>query len=202
MEEIIYKTRPRFFVLSFTLLGFVFFGLLSWLIWIGLNGKNNLLAWVLLGCFLLGSLICFYFFISIRTVSLTNRSVIFSYILLPFKQVYSFPDIKSVSQNSKTVEALIDETYAAANFNTTYLYIDLVTTFDLTTKKQIKLNSIGKLDYREFVSRYNKLKNGEGKIKEQNQSIALYVIDNVDGLMWIVLLFIVTTALAVGLLTR
>lgn len=201
MEQIIYKTKPRLFVLSLTLLGSVFFGLLFWLTWTSITDKSDLLVWTILSFFFLGSLTCFYFFIAIRTVQLTNDGVIISYILLPLKQTYLFSDIKSITQKSKKVETLLEGTYST-NFKTTYLYTDLVTTFDFADKKQIKLNSIGQLDYQEFVDRFNKLKRREGKIKEQKQSVALYFVDNLDGLLWVVLLFIVTSVLTFGVLTR
>ena len=108
-----------------------------------------------------------------------------------------FKDIRNMEQNTKAIKAL----YGVA-FKTRYIYSDHSTIINLTDNESIKLNSIGQLDFEDFYKTYNKLKRGEGNIKEQKNSFSLYVIDNLDGILWLLLLLILTIGLSNGMLTR
>ena len=197
MEQIIYKTRPRLFILCTTLLGFLFFGLLFWLTYSSAKNNFNYLTISILTMFAAFSLMSLFYLLTIKTIKLKNQSIDVSYFLLPFKKTIMFKDIKNIEQKTKAIKAL----YGVA-FKTRYIYSDHSTIINLTDNKSIKLNSIGQLDFKDFYKTYNKIKRGEGKIKEQKNSFSIYVIDNLDGILWLLFLLILTVGLGYGMLTR
>ena len=108
-----------------------------------------------------------------------------------------FKDIRNMEQNTKAVKALY-----GVGFKTRYVYSDNSTIINLTDNKPIKLNSIGQLDFENLYKTYNKLRRGEGKIKAQENSFLPYLIDNLDGILWVLFLLILTIGLGYGMLTR
>ncbi len=180
-----------------TLLGFVFFGLLFWLTKSSIKDKNNLVAIAVMTVFAGLSLLSLFYLFSLRTLRLTSDNIEITWLLLPFRQTYSFKDITNITQTKKVISALYGVSWTAR-----YIYTDVTTKINLADKKIIKLNSIGELDFEEFYKTFNKIKRGEGKIKTQRKSFLLYLLDNVDGLLWVIILIILTSGLAYGLLTR
>ena len=88
------------------------------------------------------------------------------------------------------------------SLTSSYLYTDSITTFTLANNKQIKLRSVGRHDYEVFIKTYNKLRRKEGEIKTNRQSVFNYIIDNLDGIFWGILLLVCTIGLGHELLTR
>lgn len=197
MDKTIYKTSPRLIISSMTWLGFIFFGLLFWLTKSGITDDYNTAVITVMVVFAGLSLICLFYFVSIKTLKLTTDSFEIKWLLLPFRQAYSLNDISSITQTKKAISAV----YGVA-WTSRYIYTDITTIINLTDKRTIKINSVGELDFEELRKVFEKLKRGEGKVKVQRKNIMLYLLDNIDGLFWVILLIILTTGLAYGLLTR
>ncbi|SEP45992.1 hypothetical protein [Mucilaginibacter sp. OK283] len=197
MAEVLYKSSPKLFIISVTFLGAALFALLSWLAWsqyVIAKGKMALFFFLL---FLAVSLVFFYLFITVKRVKLTADSLIISYFLLPFKNSFSFSEVKSVSQNSKKIEALVGSSRQMAT-----IFVNVTTTFNFTDGRQIKLNSIGELDFDIFVVVFNKLKRKEGKVRKPKWDGILYLIDNFSGISWLILLVVLICGLSYALITK
>ena len=180
-----------------TLLGFMFFGLFFWLTYSSAKNNFNFLVISLLTVFATFSLSSLFYFLTIKIIKLKSQSLEVSYFILPFKKTIMFKDIRNMEQNTKAVKALY-----GVGFKTRYVYSDNSTIINLTDNKPIKLNSIGQLDFENLYKTYNKLRRGEGKIKAQENSFLPYLIDNLDGILWVLFLLILTIGLGYGMLTR
>ncbi|MES2654319.1 MAG: hypothetical protein V4620_01960 [Bacteroidota bacterium] len=104
-------------------------------------------------------------------------------------------EIKSMVQTEKEVSAVV----GSSLWKSSHIYTDITTLITLSDSRTIKLNSIGHLDFEEFHQTFNKLKRGEGKIKDQKRHFLLYLLDNLNGIAWIILTLIMTTGLAYGI---
>jgi hypothetical protein len=102
-----------------------------------------------------------------------------------------------MEQTRKEIKAVY-----GASWKPSYIYTDVTTLINLADNKPIKLNSIGQIDFGELYKSFNKVKRGEGKIKEQKRHLLLYFVDNFDGLIWIILILILTTGLGYGIFTK
>lgn len=197
MGQTIYKTQPRLFILCMTFLGFEFFGLLFLLTLKSVHDDSNLLMVILLLFFVVLSLTSLFYFLTIKTMKLTKENVIISHLLLPIKRTISLADIRNMSQTKKEVKAVY-----GVSWTPSYIYTSIITSIILTDNKLIKLNSVGQNDFDELYKTFNKVKRGEGIIKEQKQHFFLYLLDNFDGIVWIILLLILTTGLGYGIFSR
>jgi hypothetical protein len=128
---------------------------------------------------------------------LTTENIVISYLLFPVKKTFSFKDIESISQKTKDIYGIV-----GSDWYERFIYTSSITTFCLADNKKITLRSIGKLDFEEFYKAYNKLRRNEGKIKKERLSGFNYVIDNLDGIFWGILLLVLTIGLGHELLTR
>ncbi len=197
MEPIIYKTQPRLFILGMTFLGFAFFGFLFLLTFRNINDDYNILIVTLLVFFAILSLTFLFYFLTIKTIKLTKHNLVISPLLSPFSKSLNFSDIKNITQTKKEVKAVY-----GVSWTPSYIYTDIKTSINLVDNKLIKLNSIGQIDFDEFHKTFNKLRRGEGKIKEQKRNFILYLVDNFDGIIWIILLLILTTGLGYRIFTK
>jgi hypothetical protein len=82
------------------------------------------------------------------------------------------------------------------------IFVNVTTTFNFTDGRQIKLNSIGELDFDIFVVVFNKLKRKEGKVRKPKWDGILYLIDNFSGISWLILLVVLICGLSYALITK
>ncbi len=197
MGQIIYKTQPRLFILCMTFLAFVFFGLLFLLTFQIAKEKYNLIILSVLVVFAILSLTSLFYFLTVKIIKLTKDKVIISHLLLPINRTLSLADIKNLEQTKKNVKAVYGGSWYRSS-----IYTEITTSITLANNGSIKLNSIGQSDYDEFYKTFNKLRRGEGQIKEQKRHFFLYLLDNLDGLSWIVFLSILTIGLAYGIFVK
>ena len=193
-NQIVYKTSPRLFTLCMPFLGFLFFGLLAWLAWSS-NKERKTLILIVLTVFIIGSLLSFYYFISTRIVKLANDRIFISYIFLPFHKTLLFSQIKDITQKSKEVSS---KNYFSYGFS----FTELSTKIEINGNKEIKLNTIAPMDFEELKKGFNKMKNGNHQFASPKKSFLLYFLDNLDGIVWVVVAMVVTIGLAHGLITR
>ena len=197
MNKTIYKTQPRLFITSMTLLGFVFFGLLLLLTNSYVKDNNGVIVISIMVIFSGFSITSLFYFFSIKTLKLTTNNFEISCFLIPLRTKYSLDEIMSISQSKKEISAVYGVSWTAR-----YIYTEITTIIKLTDKSIIKLNSVSQLDFEKFNKVYTKLKRGEGKIKTQKRNLLIYILDNIDGLIWVILLIIMTAGLIYGLLTK
>ena len=195
MSKVLYRTFPRLFILGTTFFGSIFFGLLSWLVWANLNGRNSYLALSFLTLFSIFSLGSLYLFITIKRVELSADCVRFSFLFLPIRKTFPFSDIKNISQQSQ-------ERSVSRGFSTALRFTYLITEFEFADKSVVKLNSISALDYEELVRCYNKMTRGNGRYVRPKRGLLLYILDNFEGIGIVLLAMIVTVGLAWGILHR
>ena len=196
MERAIYKTYPRLIITSLTLLGAVFLALLAILIWHSFNDKTSITFYALFILFLSPSIVLFYYLFTIKGIELTKENLIVKNVFFPLRKEFPYGSVSRIYQDSKEVKALL-----GSSWNTTYIYTHLETIIEFTDRSKIVLNSIGKMEFQELESCFRKTKRGEGKIKTIKKNLILYLIDNVDGLFWAILLFIFNLGLGFSLLT-
>ena len=199
MTEIIYKTRPKLFILLTPILGAIFCGLLFWLTWTKSTNKQDIISLPFLILFAtLSSLSLINFIINNKTIKLTKENIIISYLFLPLRKTFSLTEIAAISQITKDIFAMLPHDMPS---NLSFIYTSTITTFCFLDNNQIKLRSIGKSDFEQFNKAYRKTKNNEGKIKKNRQSKLDYIGDNIDGIIWGVLFLVLTIGLGHELLT-
>ena len=195
MQPIIYKTYPRLFFLGMSFIGSVFFGLLSWLVWKSSGVNKTPVAYVGILFFLLGSIISFYYFITIRVIELSAASISISYFMLPFKQTFLLSEIKSISQASRVAEV-------RRGFTTSITFTVFTTIIRLNDGKEIKLETVSDGDFKELERGLRKINDKNKNVTLRKRTFLVYLLDNIDGLALVVLSIVLTIGLAYGLLTQ
>lgn len=194
MAKIIYKTRPRLFILGMSFMGFVFSALLFMFTLQSLENEYDLFVIIILTFFAVMSLTSLFYFFTLKTLTLTKENLMISYFLLPIKQTLNFNEIRNMEQTTKEIKALY-----GASWKLSYIYTNITTYIHLVDNTQIKLNCIGEIDFVAFYKIYTKLKRGEGKINEPKGYFSLYLVDSLGGLIWLILLLILTIGLGYGM---
>jgi hypothetical protein len=197
MTRIIYKTRPKLFILIIPILGAIFFGLLFWLTWTSSKNKLDVITLPFLILFFSFSVLAFIYSFNIKTVRITAENIIITHIFLPIKQTLTFTDLERITQETKDISAVLSHSWT-----TTLIYTSSITTFCFKNNKQIELRSIGKSDFEELNKAFKRQKTHEGKIKRNKQSHFDYILDNLDGLTWGILFLVLTIGLAHELFTK
>lgn len=198
MTTTIFKTQPKLFIISLSLLGFIFFTMLFVLTISALNDTINIGFIVFPLIFLGFSLASLYYFLSIKILKLTANNLEITYLFLPISQQYELKDITSISQKSKKVSL----NALSSSLKETYIYTDIITTIKLLGGKTIHLNSVGRLDFDIFYKTFKQLKRGEVNIKVQKKSFKKYLMDNYDGMFWVLISLFLTIGLSVGVLNK
>lgn len=155
MDKVLYRSAPRLSILVFTSFGPIFFGLSSWMTWLGYKGESLYIVLILGALFSIVSIWSFCLFITIRIVKLLKDSIEFSFLLLPIRHTYPLTDVKSTFQRAKNIET-------ANGFLTPLTFTYITTGFELADKTIIKMNSIGSLDFAQLQKCFNKLTRGDG----------------------------------------
>ncbi len=198
MTTTIFKTQPKLFIISLSLLGFIFFTMLFILTISAFNDTINsgFIAFplIFLG-FSLGSL---YYFLNIKILKLTANNLEINYLFLPISQQYDFKDIISISQESKRFSS----NALSSSLKETYIYTNIITTIKLSGGKTIKLNSVGALDFKVFYRIFKQLKRGEITIDAPKKSFKKYLMDNFDGVFWVLISLFITIGLSVSVLNK
>jgi hypothetical protein len=194
-NEVVYRTMPRLFIISMYFLGFVFFGLLTWLTWTMLSVSKSWIVLFLTGLFSITSLLSFYYFISIKIAKLTTSEVIIAYLFLPIQNRFLLSEIGDISQKTKTIDT-------KSPFSVGFSFASVTTNFELSNNKILKVSSIGNMEFEELKKGFNKLKNGNHHYIAPKQSFLLYLLDNLDGLLWVVVTLVVTIGLGHALLNH
>ncbi|MFY7826861.1 MAG: hypothetical protein ACOVQ4_07035 [Flectobacillus sp.] len=194
-EKIIYKTQPRLILLSITLGGFVLSQLLSILI---LKSSKNDFSYLPISFIILFetlSLTALYYFLKIRTVQLSEKALIISYLNLPIREKFTFEEIKSLHQTKEKV--IINEgVFSKSGYN----FYHITTLILLKNDKMIKLYSIGEMDFQELIQTFQRLRRGEGKIKVQKRHRFLYLLDNLHDVFMTIIFLFITIGLGCALL--
>lgn len=190
MDRVIYKTQPRLFIFSMTFLGFGFFGFLFLMTLQSVQDDYNLLILTILAIFAILSLKLLFYFLTIKTIKLTRENIIISHLFLPINRTINLKEVRNIKQTTKEAEGRY------------YIFTEITTLIYLVDNTLIKLFTIGEIDFDGLYKTFTKLKRGEGKIKDQKQSFLLYLIDNLDGFLWIILLLILTTGLGYEIFTK
>ena len=198
MTTTIFKTQPKLFIISLSLLGFIFFTMLFILTISAFNDTTNIgfiaFPLIFLG-FSLGSL---YYFLNIKILKLTANNLEIIYLFLPISQQYDFKDIISISQESKRFSS----NALSSSLKETYIYTDIITTIKLSGGKTIKLNSVGALDFKVFYRIFKQLKRGEITIDAPKKSFKKYLMDNFDGVFWVLISLFITIGLSLSVLNK
>jgi hypothetical protein len=195
MKPIIFKTFPRLFFLSTTFLGTIFFGLLSRFIWTISRSNRTPIIYAILALFIFGTICCLYYFMTIKIIKLSNDSIEVSYFMLPFQKTFLLSEIASISQESKVAEI-------NRGFLSPITFTALTTIIHFNDGKEIKLQAVSDLDFRDLKKGLNKFKSSNEKFTPSKKTFLIYLLDNIDGLGLVILLFILTIGLTYGLLTR
>ncbi|MBB6464146.1 hypothetical protein [Flammeovirga kamogawensis] len=194
MNKIFYKTHPRLFILSITFLGFIFFSELNLLIFFKSEGDFNLMIVSLIIVFTILPLVSLYYLLKIKIIKLGHKEIIISNFFLPFSRSINFNEIMKMEQKSKRIKSNY-----GGSVQTKYLYTEVKTLIYLTNNKRVILNSISESEFGELQTIYLKLKRSEGKIKPRNNSIIYYLLDSLDGLIWIIISIFLTIGLGFSL---
>jgi hypothetical protein len=175
--------------------GAVFFGLLAWLTWKSSGVNKTSVAYIFTIIFALGSIISFYYFITIRVVELSVDRIRISYFMLPFNHTFLLSEIRSISQASRVAEA-------SRGFYSKITFLVLTTTIRLNDGKEVKLETVGRLDFQQLEKGFRIFKDKSEKFTPKKRTFLIYMLDNFDGLGLVVLVIILTIGLAYGLLTE
>lgn len=194
MQPIIYRTYPRLFYLGAAFFGSIFFGLLAWLVWKSSGVNKSSVAYIFIIFFVLGSIISFYYFITIRVIELAVDRLTISYFMLPFSRTFLLSEIRSISQTSRVAE--VNDGFLRATTLTV-----LTTTIQHNDGKEIKLETVGELDFKELEKGFRKCKIKDGHFTPGKRTFLDYMLDDIGGLCLVVLMLILTIGLTYGLLT-
>lgn len=197
MKGVIHRTRPRLFILGMTLLGTVFFALLFLLTYRSFRAEHHpvtIVALVFFGCFSLGF---FYFLVNTKVVILTREEFIISHLFLPIKRVFELNDVRRLELREKAVNAAY-----GSSITPSYIFTEAATLVTLSDNSEIELISLSPGDFQELNKAFSRLKRGEGLVKAQQRSIVLYLLENADGIFWIILLLALCLGLGYNLLAE
>ncbi|MDI9858174.1 hypothetical protein [Flectobacillus roseus] len=194
-EIIIYKTRPKLILLSITLCGFAWFQLLSILIIKSVNTQFGVLSISFIICFETLSLTALYYFLTMRGIKLSGKTLCVYHLYLPMREEFTFEEIRSLHQTKEKV--IINEGVLSKSG---YNFYHITTIILLKNDKVIKLYSIGEMDFKELNQTFQRLRRGEGKIKVQKRHIFLYLLDNLHDVFMTIFFLFITIGLGYALL--
>jgi hypothetical protein len=194
MDKILYKSCPRLLILTTTLGGFAFMGLLSRLCWV--KCQNPRLPVLFLSAFFcLIAIWAFYLFLKINVVKLSANAIEFSYLLLPIRRKFPLQEVMAISQHTRRL-AVWDGLKSPSRINYR------VTTFTFRDNRIIKMNSLGPFDFEELTRCYNKIARGNTEVKVMNKKLAQYLIENIEDLWIVAVILISIIGLGVSRLTN
>ena len=150
MNSVIYKTAPRLFMVSTTLLGSIFFALLAWLMWTSADKPPSRFIYIILTLLLIFSIAAFYYFITLKIIKVYPDSFSISCMLLPFEKVYPLQEIKTIWQSVRDV--VVD----TPRFSSVYTFTEFKTLIVLKNGNQIKLYTISPIDFAGLSKTFNK----------------------------------------------
>lgn len=82
-----------------------------------------------------------------------------------------------------------------ASMRPSYIFTNTAVSILIIDGREIKIKSVGALDFDNLETLFRKMKRGEAKMKPPQKHILIYLIDNVDGLLWVLILLILTLGL-------
>lgn len=195
MDKILYRSYPRLLILTMTLGGFVFMGLLSGLCWVRCRYPGPAVLYFFPLFFGLIAIWAFYLFLRINVVKLSANAIEFSYLILPIRRKFALQEVKAISQHTRRL-AISDGFKSPIRINYR------VTTFTFRDNSIIKVNSIGPLDFEELTRCYDKIARGNGEVKVTKKRLVLYLIENLEDLWIVAVILILIIGLGVSLLTN
>ena len=201
LEQNILTTRPSFKTIGFGLLGTVFFGAFvylmltsKWSIADGTDYKTGMtIMWVTLGVFVFFSVACFFWALSVKTVVLTNKSLIIKRPLFLLKLTVPLSNIKAIREKDYEI-------------NTTHDWIDYnifkgdETIIELKSGKRIKLNSFEISDYYTLTKNLNKLLRNNKQLKLPDDMRV--ETNRYEGYGWILFLVLLTFGLVYSIIRQ
>jgi len=205
MAEIVFKTYPRLFPFGMFLTGGFFMAGFSWLLLpdliLAFNqpalNTGGIILLIFFSFFILASVTCFYYLFTTKTIWLSKNKLILNYFFLPYKLKFDIPEVYDVVQISKKANALI-----GSSFRTTYMFTGILTSIKLKNGKVYTTNSIVESDYELLMNHFRKLKCGQMYSKKQKNRIMNYIISSFDGLLWLIIMVIVTTGLVYNIIKK
>lgn len=194
-EIIIYKTRPRLILLSITLCGFTCFQLLSILIIKSANTQFSVLSISFIIFFETLSLTALYYLLTMRGIKLSGKTLCVYHLNLPMREKFKFEEVSSLLQTKEKV-IVIEGIFSKSDCS----FYHITTKILLKNGKVVKLYSIGEMDFQELNQTFRRLRQGEGKIKVQQQHRFLYLLDNSSDVFMTILFLFITIGLGYALL--
>lgn len=130
-----------------------------------------------------------------RGIKLSEKTLCVYYLNLPIKEEFKFEEVSSLLQTKEKV--IVNEGILSKSGCSFY---HITTIIMLKNGKVVKLSSIGEMDFQELNQTFRRLRQGEGKIKIQQQHRFLYLLDNSSDVFMTILFLFITIGLGYALL--
>jgi hypothetical protein len=192
MKEKILKTYPKPFLLYMTLIGIVFFGLISTVNYPIQDNKIDYGVLIIFLLFLFGSVGSFYYFTTYNIVKLYRDRLVISYLFLPYNKTLDLNDIERIEQIAKEVKPLIKG-------SPMYIYTAHSTIIKLYSGKQYKIETIDPVDFNRLRNCFIQIRHKQNITNNQKRSYSEFFLGNLDGMTWALLMTIITVGLVYGL---
>jgi hypothetical protein len=201
-ETNILTTRPSIKSIGFAILGTIFFGAFAYLMlptskWTVVDGTDYttglVIMWMVLGGFVFFSTSCFFWLLSMKTITLTDKNLIIKRPLLLLKFTIPLSNIKGMVDADFQINS-------SHNWRTFNVFSGDQIIIELKNGKKIKFNSFEISDYYLLTKNLNKLLRSTKQLKfVDNQNLST---NKFEGYGWLVFIILLTFGLVYSIIRQ
>lgn len=197
----LYKSNSFSINLFIFFLGFIFFSLMTVLIFDALkNIKNNeskIVPHIIVSIFLFFALASLFYFLRTQIIIVTKNHLIVSYQFLPFSKKVLLDDIQGFKQTPKPVK------YSRGLFEKQKIVYTMFETF-IILKNDLKIRtySLNDFEFNEIRKLVEKIKRGEGKYETEKSTGANFVFQNFSIILFLIICLFLVFGLSNALINK
>ena len=202
-EIIIIKSKPSAKTIGFSFCGTIFFGTFAYILlsaeW-NISADTNFLAatiimYILCGVFLFFAVWCFWEFLRVKTVILTNKRLIIKRYLLFFQKNIPINNIKDISESPYTISG-------SGRGSIYQVYDGKQVQIKLKKGKSIKLNSFEIADYYSLIGHLQAISKDKNAFLRKKMECESSIRYRYQGYGWLLFVIIMTLGLVISVIKQ
>jgi hypothetical protein len=202
MSDSIHKTYPRLITTGTLFLwSFFLFGLT---IAIGLKVSNSENSELSILYFILTAsitLVSSFFLFKTKVILVSESQLIVSNFFFPKKQYFDLTEIRDLKQSKTTTTNYLGIYNSPFHIKRDSYRLNMYkTTIELNDKRQFTIRNISEMEFDLLFKAFSKHKRGEGKVKKPKGRWMMYLIDNLGGLFFNLLLSFLLGGLLISII--
>jgi hypothetical protein len=204
MSNLIHRTYPRLLTAgTLCLLSIFSLGLTFIIISQTINSEITTLSILYMVLASLTTCVLLYYLYKIKVVFVSKSQIIVSHFFFPKKQFFDLSEIRTIRQSKKTTTHYLGVNDSPFDIKSDSYKINWYKTLiETNDKRKIILNHLGEMEFDLLLKVFSKRKRGEGKVKKVKGRLVIYLIDNLGGLFFNLLLIFLLGGLLISLVEK